>query len=125
MKQMVCFLLGFTMVVSFMLSMEGCSKSTGSGPNSCLIDTNLVTYQNDILPIMKAYCYNCHGNGNTAFGNGINLDGYDKDTLWAGVIYAAVTHVPDPTIVGMPYGKPKLPDCEINKIAAWLVKLKK
>ena len=124
MKQMVCFILSFV-VVSFMVLIVGCSKNTGSGPSSCFVDTNLVSYQKDILPIMKAYCYNCHGNGNTAFGNGINLDGYDNASSQAFVIYAAVTHYPSPEIVAMPYGKPKLPDCEINKIAAWLVKLNK
>jgi len=122
MKQKVCFLLGF-IIAGIILLMAGCSKSAGTGPNSCSIDTCCVTYQKDILPIMKAYCYGCHGNGNTVFGNGINLDGYQKDTLWAGYIYSAVIY--DPAVVGMPYGKPRLSDCEINKITAWLTKLQK
>jgi hypothetical protein len=104
----------------------GCSKTsadrlTGNN-NPC--DTTIVGYTKDILPILQQFCYSCHGNGNTAFSDGINLEGSDSGYMevsgWAkgGFVVGNVTYAPG--YIGMPYGKPRLDDCEVNKIIAWV-----
>jgi hypothetical protein len=109
----------------FILLLGGCSKKSadtlsGSGP----CDTISVSYVKDILPIMQSYCYSCHGNGNTAFSNGVVLEGSDSGykelSSWAaaGYVVGNVTYASG--FIGMPYGKPKLDVCEINKIIAWV-----
>jgi mono/diheme cytochrome c family protein len=104
-----------------MLSLTTCIKSnqpTGPGSNFC--DTTSVTYTNNVLPILQDYCFSCHGNGNTAFSNGVNLDGYDNVKGWAQLEYLVGDIRHDKGYTGMPYGKPKLSDCEINTIVAWV-----
>ena len=114
------------MVIGVLILMiGGCSKKsadqlTGGGP----CDTSSVSYVRDILPIMQTYCYSCHGNGNTAFSNGVLLEGSDSGYMalssWAsaGYVIGNVTYASG--FIGMPYGKPKLGACEINKIVAWV-----
>jgi mono/diheme cytochrome c family protein len=103
----------------------GCSKTSAdklAGGNSC--DTTAVGYVRDILPIMQQFCFSCHGNGHTSFSNGIGLEGsdsgYSEVSGWAmgGYVVGNVTYAHG--YIGMPYGKPKLDDCEINKIIAWV-----
>ncbi len=69
---------------------------------------------------MESYCFGCHGNGNTGGSGGINLQGYDNLKPYAdnGKLVGNITHAPG--YVGMPYGQPKMPDCEINQISAWV-----
>jgi mono/diheme cytochrome c family protein len=97
-----------------------CSKTSADklngGIDSCV--TANMGYAKDILPILQQYCFPCHGNGNTVFANGVNLQGSDNGYSEAQGILPNVTHAAgvDP----MPAGKPQLGQCEINKIAAWL-----
>jgi hypothetical protein len=104
----------------------GCSKTSADqltgNTNPC--DTTTVGYTKDILPILQQFCYSCHSNANKAFSDGIDLEnsdsGYQAVSGWAmaGYLVGNVTHASG--YVGMPYGKPKLDDCEINKIIAWV-----
>jgi hypothetical protein len=104
----------------------GCSKKNVEdligGANPC--DTTSVGYAKDILPILQQFCFPCHGNNITAFGDGVNLQGtdsgYSEVKGWAqgGYVVGNVTY--SPGYIGMPYGKPKLDDCEINMIIAWV-----
>lgn len=104
------------------LVIPGCSKTSAdklaAAANAC--DTTHVGYNDIILPIVQQYCYPCHGSGNTAFGDGVSLEGYDALKGWgaAGYLIGNVTHASG--YEGMPYGKPKLDDCTINKIIAWV-----
>jgi hypothetical protein len=100
-----------------------CSKSSedklqNNGGGSC--DTTDMKYTANVLPILQANCYSCHGNGNTAGSGGISLDGYANLKQYAdnGFLAGNITH--SPGYVGMPYGLPKLPDCEINTILDWI-----
>lgn len=101
---------------------DGCSKMSAdrlaAGMNIC--DTTHMGYVSDIEPIVQQFCYPCHGNGNTAFSDGVSLQGYDALKGWAqaGYLVGTVTHASGYN--GMPYGKPMLDPCEINKIIAWV-----
>jgi len=112
----------FALGVSAAGQMTGCSKTSAdklvAGGNTC--DTTHVGYAKDILPIVQQFCYPCHGSRDTAFSGGLNLEGYDALKGWAdaGYVVGTVTHASGYN--GMPYGKPKLDDCEINMFVAWV-----
>lgn len=119
MKKQFCLLFGF--VISALLFMFSCTKHSEdklAGGDSC--DTTHVSYQTDVLPIIQSYCYPCHSSTNNNFSNGVNLEGYDNLQGWgkSGFLVGDVRH--DPGFTGMPYGKPQISDCAINKIVAWV-----
>ena len=73
------FLLSAVIVVS-------CSKSneedmTTSPPSG--FDTVNMTYSADVVPILKASCYSCHGNGGNS--GGVNLDTYNNVKVQASI----------------------------------------
>jgi hypothetical protein len=97
------------------------SGSQNSTTPNC--DTVNSKYAADVVPILQANCYTCHGNGNTGGSGGINLDGYANLVLWVNnngkdYLIGNITHAPG--FVAMPYGLPKLDDCSINKIISWV-----
>jgi hypothetical protein len=97
------------------------SGSQNSTTPNC--DTVNSKYAADVFPILQANCYTCHGNGNTGGSGGINLDGYGNLVLWVNnngkdYLIGNITHAPG--FVAMPYGLPKLDDCNINKIISWV-----
>lgn len=115
-----CSIVFFAMACSKQ-NVETLSGSQNSTTGTC--DTTNSKYSTDVLPILQANCYTCHGNGNTGGSGGIDLDGYDNLVVWtnkAGKDYLIgnITHAPG--YVGMPYGLPKLDDCSINKIISWV-----
>ncbi|MHA4806574.1 hypothetical protein ACX0G9_00635 [Flavitalea flava] len=109
------------LVVSAFFYLGGCSKSPGGNTNSC--DTTGVTYRNDILPIIKNYCFSCHSNATMAFSNHSVYNFEQGDSLgyayfkFEDIVVHEVRH--DPGYIGMPYLKPKIPECAVNKIVAW------
>lgn len=101
----------------------GCSKSSEdqmgtTTPPQSQCDTVNMTYSKDVMPILQANCYSCHGNGNAEAG--VTLDNYEgvkarvEDGLLIGVITHAAGYPP------MPQGGSKLSDCNINKIKDWI-----
>ena len=107
-----------------LLFVYGCTKeneeklSSSTGTTTCKTDS--MSYSANVLPIMQSYCFSCHGNGSTGGSGGINLQGYDnlKPYVDNGKLVGNITHAPG--YVPMPYGQPKMPDCEINQIVAWV-----
>jgi len=87
-------------------------------PVVCITDS--MSYSKDIVPILESNCYGCHGNGNTGGSGGINLDGYAnlKVRVDNGELVGCVTHAPH--FVPMPFDQPKMPDCEVSKVVAWV-----
>jgi hypothetical protein len=81
-------------------------------------DTVDVTYADDIHPIISANCLPCHSIANQ-FG-GIILAVLDSARIPArnGLLLKAVTH--DPSVIPMPKGGAKLPDCDLAKIRRWI-----
>ncbi len=119
MKKKLCFFSGI--VISVFVLMFSCTKRNAeqvAGNNTC--DTTQVSYQNDVLPIVQSYCYPCHSNNNTHFSNGVSLEGYDNLKAWALAGYLVGDVRWDPGFTGMPYGKPRISDCAINTIVAWV-----
>jgi len=118
---------GITVALLLLLLAFACSKenvqnlSGGAGTVAC--DSTNSKYSADVLPILQANCYTCHGNGNTAGSGGISLDGYTNLLKWVNnngrdYLIGNITHAPG--FVAMPYGLPKLDDCDINKIISWV-----
>jgi uncharacterized membrane protein len=90
----------------------------GNGTTSC--DTADMKYAADVVPILQAHCYACHGSNSNAGSGGILLDSYNDLKTYAdnGYLKGNITHATG--YIGMPYGQPKLDDCTINKIVDWI-----
>ena len=120
-------LFGFTCLCCFFLiscsktnevtQSSSSSSSTGSA-GGC--DTVNMKYAANVLPIIQANCYSCHGNGLST--DGISLDSYDKLKKQAdnGNLTNVITHANG--YPAMPYNEPKLADCDINKIKDWIAR---
>jgi hypothetical protein len=82
-------------------------------------DTTAVRYSTDIVNILQANCYSCHG-GTASFGGGNKLDAYTSLQTYAtnGSLLGAITH--SPGYPPMPQGGAKLSDCNIAKIRTWI-----
>jgi hypothetical protein len=93
-------------------------NGSGGGGGTCKTDT--LSYSNDIVPILKSYCYGCHGVGNSSSSGGILLEGYTNLKAYVdnGKLVGVVNHAPG--FVSMPYGQPKMPDCEVTQITNWV-----
>ncbi len=117
MTNRLMFFAGLFCCITFFIS---CSKASEDVlmPQQC--DTTDMKYSTDILPIITANCYGCHGNGTVT--NGVDLDGYDnvKAKAISGQLIGVITHADG--YPAMPYDGNKLSDCEINKIRAWINK---
>jgi len=103
-------------IASCSKSNEASFKNSSGGTGNC--DTVNMTFAADIVPILQANCYSCHGNGLSQ--NGVSLDSYDQVKVQAdnGNLINVITHAPG--YPAMPQGAPKLADCTINKIKDWV-----
>lgn len=112
--------LGVLFIVFAAWQMVGCKYdklALAESVTTC--DTTGMTYTSSIEPIIKSNCYSCHAG--TASGSfGINLDSYASLKLEAqsGELLNRLTST-DASVM-MPKGGPKLSDCDINKINAWI-----
>ncbi len=89
-----------------------------SNINQPLCDTFNMTFAKDVLPIITLNCYSCHGNGNIQ--GGMNLDGFAriKRQVDNNLLLNVIKH--SPGYSQMPQGQPRLAQCDINKIEAWV-----
>lgn len=80
-------------------------------------DTANVTYTNQVMPIMNAYCKSCH-NTNNKQGN-INLDNYAdvKTQTQSGKLICSVSG--GSNCIKMPQSSYILSKCEVRKIILW------
>jgi cytochrome c553 len=90
----------------------------GGGGNNC--DTTDVSYQNDVVPILQSNCYTCHGENTNSGSMGIILQGHANLAAKAtsGTLVGVITHASG--YPAMPKDAGKLPECDINKIRAWV-----
>lgn len=95
---------------------ESLSGNSGNTGGAC--DTVSMKFARDVFPIISANCFSCHGNGQ-ALG-GISLETYTQISQRAGngSLMGSITHASGFT--PMPEGRPKLSDCNINKIKNWI-----
>lgn len=72
----------------------------------------------DVRPILQNHCMSCHNAGSN-FGN-VNLEGHAnlKKYVDNGKLLGAINH--QSGFSPMPQGNPKLSQCQIDKIAAWI-----
>ena len=104
---------------------EGCyyDKADVQYPSPGGCDTASVLYTVQITAILDASCKSCHDGTNSVSG----IDLYDYNTISTlaldgrftyGTLLSAVMH--QGGAPAMPQGAPKLSDCDINTIAAWV-----
>lgn len=80
-------------------------------------DTALVSYQQQVLPILQLNCIACHTGPNA--GAGIQLNNYQRISAEAlsGRLGGVISH--EPGYEPMPPSGTKLADCDILKIKTW------
>lgn len=80
--------------------------------------TQNLSYTNDIVSILEQHCYNCHSAA-ANFGN-VTLEGYTqlKSYVNSGQLLGVIRH--EDGYSPMPKNAPKLRECEIAKIVAWV-----
>jgi len=110
-----------SVIVSIMV-IQGCyyRKADLVYPQASTCDTSNVKYSVEVTNILRANCYSCHATG-IAMG-GVTLDTYAavKSNVNFGLIPGVIMHLPG--FAAMPKGRPKLADCDIAKISAWVNK---
>ena len=86
--------------------------------NSC--DTTAITFSGSVKPILQTYCYICHSNATSSFGNNIKLEDYtdvkikvDDNSLFGSVNFST-GYSP------MPKNSQKIDDCKIAIIKKWV-----
>lgn len=88
-------------------------------PQPATCDTVNMSYSADIVPILTANCYVCHG-GTASGSGGRKFDSHAAllNYVNSGKLKLAVNHLPGAT--PMPFNQPKLPQCTVDKITAWI-----
>ena len=116
MTSIVAALFLLTIIIAVSCSKSNEEDMTTPTPSGC--DTVNMTYAADVVPVLKANCYSCHGNGGNS--GGVNLDTYNNVKAQAdnGALLGSITHVSGYT--PMPLNGGKLSDCNINVIRDWI-----
>lgn len=85
-------------------------------PNAA--DTVNLSFAASILPLLRANCFSCHGNGSN-LGN-VSLDTYDdvKALAVSGRLLGSISH--STGFVPMPEGADKLDDRSIEAVRIWI-----
>ena len=104
-----------------LLGLSGCvwenKEELFSGTEPC--DTSMVSFSDDIVPILANNCYSCHSNLNApSFGGGLSLEDYGDVVRSAERIIGAVNHADG--FLPMPQGMDKLDPCPVNLLEAWV-----
>ena len=113
MKQMFFYLLFAVLVSACFYD----SEEDLYGIKECV--TTITSFINDIRPIINPTCTTpCHSSSST-LGGGIVLDGYSSISNYAknGSLVGSIKH---DGFSAMPKDQPKLEDCKIAKIEAWV-----
>jgi hypothetical protein len=90
--------------------------TSGGGGGGC--DTLNMSYAAHVQPVLELNCYTCHQQG-VSLGS-VTLEGFDNVITYveSGQLLGAIRH--DPDYSAMPQDAPKLSDCAIAKITAWV-----
>ena len=91
-------------------------------PTKC--DTGDMHYSTDIVGILSTKCYSCHSIINAPFNGAPPLETHKQVSVYANAtskqLYNVVQHINVGASLFMPQGEPKLSDCDISKIKAWI-----
>lgn len=85
--------------------------------NPC--NTTDMSLSADITPILDAYnCNGCHSNASNS--GSVDLEGYADLKIWVdnGKLLGSMKH--DGTASEMPKAAPKMAQCDIDKVEAWI-----
>jgi hypothetical protein len=107
-----------TLVLSVLLS-TGCYYNKEDELYGLGCDTTHVTYSVTVTGIIANYnCLSCHGG--TAPSAGFSLEGHAnvKAKVTDGRLFGAINH--SPGYIAMPENAPKMSQCDINKMKAWI-----
>lgn len=89
-------------------------------PEAAIIpcDTTDFSYSGFLVPLINDHCITCHS-GKDAFG-GVQLDAYEgvKKVAEEGRLYGAISWRGG--YEAMPQGEPKLPNCVLENVKAWI-----
>lgn len=98
----------------------GCSYSHGDPAPTCDASTQTITYSGVISPIFDAHCRECHGSsvantlgGGNDFGDYVGINRYPSARM-LGCIKQ------EPGFDAMPKGRPRISDCDIERIERWM-----
>lgn len=117
-------LIVFGTVIALMLSVQtGCYYDNEDDlyPFTGMCDTTNVTLSGTVKPILQGTCYACHSaSASGAAGAGINLEDHNSLQGWAnnGKLVCSTDH--GNGCSPMPKGGGRLPQCDIDKIKAWV-----
>jgi hypothetical protein len=103
----------------FLLYAPGCVKHNAVELSAGGCDTSNVSYSTQVVAVLENNCYTCHKGAGAS--SGVDFSSYDAFKGWAGstpYLIGDITHTPGYT--PMPYGLPKLSDCDVNTILAWI-----
>ncbi len=94
------------------------AKNLSCNPNFGTCDSTNVKFSTFIAPLVQNKCQGCHTG--TSAGGGIKLDSYAtiKTSVQSGKFWGSIVHTTGYS--QMPKGSAKLPQCELNKIQAWI-----
>lgn len=94
------------------------AKDLSCDPDAGQCNTSNVTYSGVIVPLIQNTCIGCHSG--TAPQGGINLSTYAgvKAVVNNGKLMGSINH--NAGFIAMPYGGNKMPQCNIDKIQAWV-----
>ncbi len=109
----------FLISATLIFQLTSCSKSSEDRlQNPVLCDTTDVQYKADVLPVIAANCYRCHGAGIEE--GDVNLEGYDNLKAYGenGDLVGVISH--SSGYPPMPQDGDKLSDCAIAVITAWV-----
>ena len=111
----------FASIILCTMCISSCSYNSEEDlyPNNTGCQTDNISYQNDILPIIVDNCYVCHDA--QALNGNINLEGHEnvKIRIDDGSLLGSIRH--EDGWATMPFGTAKLLDCQIEKISAWAI----
>lgn len=108
-------------IVAVALFLSGCYWDNVETlfPDSGGCDTRDVSFSEDIIPILRNDCFNCHSNANSAaFAGGLSLEDYEDVAANSNRVIGSVRY--DDGYIPMPPGNEKLDSCQIETIEAWI-----
>lgn len=94
------------------------AKDLSCDPDAGQCNTSNVTYSGVIVPMIQNSCIGCHSGSVPQGGVSLNTYAGVKAVANNGKLLGSVNH--DAGFVAMPYGGNKMPQCNIDKIEAWI-----